>query len=393
MSKTAGLKRLSSLLELCLLLSCQHELGSLLQSVVDTARDLCSADLGGLLVLSDDDPSHYSQLFVSGWSAPPRHYPTGQGVFNLPVVTGEPLRVANVPDHPASVGTPPGHPPIGPFLGVPLKCKDRVEGTLFVANLPGREPFSQEDEELLMAFAAHAGAAIQNARLWRQVEELAILRERERLAADLHDTLGQIFFSIGMELERLRGVLPEEKQPRLAYLLGLVESGTAKVRGAISQLYERGGLPGDADLYRRLQVIVEEFRRQYRLQVGLVITGEVDRVPGPQQEILCRVVREGLMNVYKHADADLAVVSLVVDEGQLRLTLQDNGRGIDEVTLKGGLSGPHFGLVALRRQVERAGGRLQVGNGEESGCTVRVFLPLEVPGEHAASETHPRDGR
>lgn len=386
MHTASGLQRLSSLLELSSLLSCQHELGTLLQTVVDTARELCHADLGGLLVLSDSDPSQYSQLFVSGWSTPPRHYPTGQGVFNLPVVTGQPLRVENVPDHPASVGTPAGHPPIGPFLGVPLKCKDRIEGTLFVANFPGNKPFTEDDEELLLAFATHAAAAIQNARLWRQVEELAILRERERLAADLHDTLAQIFFSIGMELEHLQHVIPESERPRLCYLMSLVSRGTARVRGAISQLYEKGGLPGDANLYRRLAVLVEEFRTQYKLQVGLVITGDVHRVPAAHQEVICRVVRESLMNVYKHAQAEAAVVTLVVGDGHVRLTVQDNGRGIQEGAWDATPDVHRFGLVAMRRQVERIGGRLEVGNGDEGGCTVRVWLPIQAPGRGDGDE-------
>lgn len=388
-------ERLSSLLELSSLLNSQLQLAPLLQTVVDAAREFCSAHLSGLLVLSDTDPSQFSDLFVSGWAAPPRHYPSGVGVFNLPLRTGQPLRVDHVPDHPHSVGTPHGHPPVGPFLGVPLQIKGRAVGTLFVANFPGATPFTPEDEALLSAFAAHAAVAIHNARLYKEIEELAILRERERLAVDLHDTLAQIFFSIGMEAARIAEALPAAERGRLQDLQSLVARGSAKVRGAISELYAGGGMPDDANLYRRLSACVDEFKQEYRVQTGLVTSGDVHRVPPAYHEVLCRVLREALMNVHKHAQADMAVVNLVIAPDQVRLTVQDNGVGLAPGALDDVPNVHRFGLEAMRRQIERLGGGLEISNGDEGGCLVRVWAPLEAAhpaGKGSGHEPHSRTG-
>ncbi|MFO7172137.1 MAG: GAF domain-containing protein [Bacillota bacterium] len=386
MDPKSRVERLSSLLELSSLLNSQLELGPLLQTVVDTARAFCQARLSGLLLLSEDDPTQFSGLWVSGWSTPPRHFPTGEGLYNLPIRTGKPLRVDHLPDYPGAVGTPNGHPPIGPFLGVPLKIHGKILGTLFVANFPGGRKFTEEDEELLMAFAAHAAVAAHNARLYRKVEELATLRERERLAMDLHDSLAQIFFSIGMELERLEEFVAAEGRERLAYLRSLVARGTARVRRAISELYEQGSLPGDANLYRRCAALVEEFRQEYRIQVGLVVTGDVHRVPRSYHEVFCRALREALINVHKHARADMVVVNLAVEPDCVRLIVQDNGVGLAPGALDGAPDVRRFGLVAIRRMLARLGGTLEISNGEDGGCVVRIWAPLKETGAPQGQE-------
>lgn len=373
-------QRLVSLLELSCKIGSQLELDALLQMVVDSARRFSQAALCGLVVLSEQDPRQFSGIWVSGWEIPPRHYPSGSGIFNLPLKTGKPLRVDSVPLHPGSVGVPEGHPPIGPFLGVPMRIKERIIGTLFVANLLGGTPFTADDEEIILALATQASGAIQNARLYHQVEELAILRERERMAINLHDTVAQIFFSIGMELDRLREAIPAgEQADRLQYLRSLVSSGTARVREAIGSLYDRGGLPEGANLHRELAALIEAFQKEHHLQVGLVVNGPVSRLSTPVAEVFCRAAREGLTNVRKHAKADMAVISLVVQDEAATMTIQDNGRGLKPGVLEQAPHVQRFGLEAIRRQIERLGGKLDVSNGDEGGCLLRIRAPLTQP--------------
>lgn len=380
MGSWGKVERLATLLELSSLLASQLDLGTLLQTVVDSARNLSRADVSGLLVLAEDDPTRYGGFWVSGWHTPPAHYPTGAGVFNLPLKTGRPLRVDHVPDHPQSVGTPAGHPPVGPFLGVPLRFQEQILGTLFVANFSGGPPFTAEDEEMLVAFAAHASVAIHNARLYRQVEELAVLRERERLAMDLHDTVAQIFFSIGMEAERLREVVPASHQDRVDYLCELASRGAARVRSAIAELHDRGGLPGDANIYRQLSALIEEFKSRSGVEAGLVVTGPVHRVPDPVRDLIYRAAREALTNVAKHARASMAVVNLAIDADTVTLTVQDNGVGLKPGALDGADGAPRFGIATVRRLAERLGGSAEIRNGIEGGCLVRVWAPLNPAG-------------
>lgn len=385
-------QRLVRLLEVCSRMATERDLDPLLQTVANSARQFLEADLCGLLALSDEDPSQFAGIWVSGWDSVPRHYPTGVGIFNLPLKTGKPLRVDHVPTHPSSVGVPDGHPPIGPFLGVPLRVKDTVLGTLFVARITGGRAFTAEDEELLVTFAGQAAVAIYNSRLYRQAEELAILRERERMAVNLHDTVAQIFFSIGMELDDLKSLVPAD---RLEYIRSLVVAGSRKVREAIGHLYDEGGLPAEADLHRRIATLVAEFQREHKLQVGLVVSGPVSRLPQEMAEVLFRAVREGLANVRKHSGAELAVVSLAVRDGMVSMTIQDNGVGVPEEVMA---LAPHiqrFGLVAIRRQVERLGGACEISNGDESGCVLRVWVPVPSgveEGARSGAHSHPDRG-
>lgn len=387
MDPTVRAHKLAWLLELSTRIGSQLELDALLQTVVDTARQFIRADLCGLLVLSDTDPRQFSGIWVSGWASPPRHYPTGSGVFNLPLVTGKPLRIDHVPGHPDSVGVPDGHPPIGPFLGVPMSVTGHIIGTIFVANIIGGAPFTADDEEMLVAFAAQAAVAIQNSRLYRQVEELAIMRERERLAVNLHDTVAQIFFSIGLEVDNLRPAVPEGvDRDRLNYIRSLVATGTDRVREAIGSLYNSGGTPDGANLHRELLGMADAFQKEHGLQIGLVVTGPVDRVPRPVAEVFSRATREGLANIRKHARASMAVISLVAQGQVATLTIQDNGQGVHPGLMA---ETPHlqrFGLIAIRRQIERLGGSLEIANADEGGALLRLTAPLfaETGAEPAA---------
>lgn len=378
MDQMVRAQKLARLLDLSTRIGSQLELEALLQTVVDTARQFISANLCGLLVLSETDPRQFSGIWVSGWDSPPRHYPTGMGLFNLPLQTGQPLRVDHVPAHPQTVGVPDGHPPIGPFLGVPLAVSGRIIGTLFVANLIGGTFFTADDEEMLVALAAQTAVAIQNSRLYQQVEELAILRERERLAINLHDTVAQIFFSIGMELEQLQRAIPDGAgRERLAYIRSLVSDGSDRVREVIGSLYSSGGTPDGANLHRELLSMADAFQKEHGLQIGLVVTGPVDQIPPSVEAVFARAAREGLANIRKHAQASMAVISLVVQGQEAILTIQDNGRGLSSDVLA---EAPHlrrFGLIAIRRQIERLGGGLAIENADEGGALLRLMAPLD----------------
>ena len=145
-------RELSSLVEVSSLIASRLDIEPLLQDIVKAATRLIGAELGGLLVLSQDGSRLYDYFKVCGWPFEPTGFPTGQGILSLPYKTGQPLRVDHVRNHPQSVGFPPHHPIVKAFLGVPLKFKDKILGTLFLGNGPRGRAFTAEDEELLMAF-------------------------------------------------------------------------------------------------------------------------------------------------------------------------------------------------------------------------------------------------
>src|SRR5258708_23981912 len=92
------------------------------------------------------------------------------------------------------------------FLGVPLRVRNEVFGTLYPTEKKGAAEFTETDERLVVALAGAAGVAIENARLHTRVEELAVVQERERIARDLHDSVIQRLFATGMALQAVQGM-------------------------------------------------------------------------------------------------------------------------------------------------------------------------------------------
>jgi len=100
--------------------------------------------------------------------------PTGHGLLGLIIDRPEPLRLHDIAEHPASYGFPAGHPPMSSFLGVPVRIRDQVFGNLYLTEKAGGGDFTEQDEDIVVALAAAAGVAIENARLYEE----AARRER-----------------------------------------------------------------------------------------------------------------------------------------------------------------------------------------------------------------------
>ena len=94
--------------------------------------------------------------------------PEGHGLLGLIIDRPEPLRLHDIAAHPASYGFPAHHPPMKSFLGVPVRIRDRVFGNLYLTEKVGDGDFTAEDEEVVIALAAAAGVAIENARLYEE---------------------------------------------------------------------------------------------------------------------------------------------------------------------------------------------------------------------------------
>src|SRR5207248_11412270 len=101
------------------------------------------------------------------------------------------------------------------FLGVPIRIRDDVYGNLYLTEKQGAAEFSDEDEALAVALAGAAAIAIDNARLHARVRDLALAEDRERIAADLHDTVIQRLFATGLALEGSLRLAPPELHDRL----------------------------------------------------------------------------------------------------------------------------------------------------------------------------------
>jgi len=166
-------ERLSTLLDAVVAVSSELDLSAVLERIVTTACLLSGARYGALGVISRDGTS-LVEFVTHGIDDALReqigHLPTGHGVLGLLIEDPRPLRLRHIDEHPRSVGFPAHHPPMNGFLGVPVRTREEVFGNLYLTEKvgPDGEPgdFSVADEEVVVALAAAAGVAVENARLY-----------------------------------------------------------------------------------------------------------------------------------------------------------------------------------------------------------------------------------
>ncbi|MEV5767665.1 GAF domain-containing protein [Micromonospora sp. NPDC052213] len=179
-------ERLRALLDAVVGISTDLDLRSTLQRIVEAACELAGARYGALGVIGQDRMLH--DFITHGIDAELHakigDLPHGRGVLGLLIDDPRPLRMPDITRHPKSYGFPPHHPPMHSFLGVPVRIRDHVFGNLYLAEKQGGAEFTEDDEEIVVALAAAAGVAIENARLY------ALAHRRERWLAATAEITG-----------------------------------------------------------------------------------------------------------------------------------------------------------------------------------------------------------
>ncbi|MCU1626647.1 MAG: histidine kinase [Pseudonocardia sp.] len=209
----AARDRMQGLLDAVLAVAAGLELETTLTRIVQVAVDLVDARYGALGVLA---PNGSIARFIDIGLDPHTRAalgrpPEGKGLLGQLIVEPEPLRLADLSRHPASVGFPPNHPPMRSFLGVPVRVRDSVYGNLYMTEKRGGGEFTADDEVVLQALAAAAGIAVQNADLFEQsrarqqwLEVLGEIRSEVLAGASDHEVL-QLVALRTQELTRAAG--------------------------------------------------------------------------------------------------------------------------------------------------------------------------------------------
>ena len=226
---------------------------------------------------------------------------------------------------------------------------------------------------LICAFLTVRGAA----RVFRQMEgqagELSRVSFRmleiqeavaRRFAHELHDELGGSLTAIKTNLTAL--ALDPTDSARLDDCTKLVETSISNVR-ELSQLL-RPTILDDFGLDASLRWLVERFRERTRIEVEYRSTFD-GRLPDETETHLFRIVQEALTNIARHSNATKVSVFLRADDGHVRLTLSDNGRGLSEDARKG------MGLSGMRARAHSAGGELKLESKPGEGLTIEVWAP------------------
>ncbi len=374
--------QLAAMHDAAIALTTETDLSAVLQKVVDLSRGLVGAHYAALGVL-DPDGQYIEQFITMGIEPEQRAkmgpLPRGHGLLGLLIREGKPLRVPEIARHPLSVGFPLFPPPMRSLLGVPIRSKGRVVGDLYMTDK--RTPkgivvsFTARDEEVLEMFATQAAIAIENAQLYRQQQQLAILQERERFGMDLHDGIIQSIYATGLILEDAETRVNNEPQAAAVRLhqaaLGLNDV-IRDIRNYILDL--RPQRFQGRDLRAGLEELVRDFRANTFLNVILTADQIEPNLLSPEQTVeILHVAQEALTNVRKHARAAAVELDLVRDADAIVLTIEDNGIGLANAQRN---SSSGNGLPNMSERAHAAGGALSIETIEPTGTRVSLRIPI-----------------
>jgi signal transduction histidine kinase len=367
---------LGRLLDAVLAVAEDLDLDAVLERVVIAACGLVDARYGALGVVDDDDPTRLSSFVHHGMDpvtvARMGALPTGRGLLGELLRDPRPLRLEDLSEHPAASGLPDGHPPMGSFIGAPIRVRGDVFGNLYLTEKRSGGPFSVEDEAAVVALAAVAGSAIANVKLSLRSRELSVVRERDRIGRDLHDTVIQNLYATGLGLQAAQrnGMDPLDVQERIGRAIESIDATVKEIRATIFALQD---VPSeDRSPRSRLLAVAEEMASLLGFPPRLRLDGPIDTVVDRElADQLVPVLRESLTNVAKHARASTVVVRVEILAGVLELEVVDDGIGLPESLRPNGM-----GVTNVRERAELLGGEALFTSVAGGGTRVLWRIPL-----------------
>lgn len=259
------------------------------------------------------------------------------------------------------------------FLGAPIRLGEGVLGVMAAVRDSG-PGFVVEDELLLGMFGVAASAGIENAQRLEDTHLLATVEERERVARELHDDLGQLLAFLTAKIQAIEELIATGRAGGAREeLAGLERTSRAlgeQVREAILGLRARIG--PDSPLGPALEDYVAEFGIQAGLSTSFESTPDAGRgLPGAAQYQIMRIAQEALTNARRHARARRVAVRLAESDGRVDLTVTDDGAGFDPSSASRG-----FGLKTMEERAGSLNGSLEVRSSPGAGTVVLVRAPV-----------------
>jgi signal transduction histidine kinase len=253
---------------------------------------------------------------------------------------------------------------------MPLLAKDRLVGALIIGSRESR-PVTAEELSMLSAIGQQVALAVENARLYDQVQQTALLEERSRLARELHDSVTQSLYSVTLYAEAAARLFNAgDSQTAAEYLRELRDTSKEALREMRLLIYElrppaleSGGLAG------ALQARLDAVEARAGLHTEFHMEG-TDSLSSAVQEELYHIAREALNNLLKHANAHTVRVCLSFQETCTLLEICDDGAGFspDAIQASGGL-----GIAGMKERALRIGAQLVILSTPGQGTTVRII--------------------
>lgn len=366
---------LRRLLDLALALGGVRRTEAVLQTILDAARELTGARYAAVGV--PDGEGGFALFLTAGvdaqtWEAIGA-LPRTHGLLGAMLGDDQPIRLADIRSDPRFRWWPAAHPTMRAFLGVPIIAGGEIVAGLYLTDPVEGGEFTDADQEVVEALAAHAALAVVNAQRHERSRELSIAEERTRLARDLHDSVTQTLFSLSLSAETAATLAGPDR--RLGEELDRVRTLAATAKDELRALVDtlrptdlgRDGLA--AALRRRVDLL----RRVHDVDIRFA-AAKASPVRRPLVDAeLFKVASEALSNALQHSGARRVDVLLESTGDGIRLTVRDDGRGftLPRTSRHSG----RLGLTSMAERVDSLGGTLHLDSARGKGTTVVAEVP------------------
>lgn len=372
-------QELSALVDVANVASSSLDLNDVLERSLDTVLNVMKCEMGAIHLVDETQP----EVTLSSW----RNIPDEilDEIKILPIDKSLPGRIMDqdniliVPDMFEDPDTVPAAKRIlgkRVYFGTPIKTKGITVGVLVIIGQADRI-FTQEEISLLSSIARQIGVAVENARLRKQAEILAITEERQRLAREIHDTLAQGLTGIKIQLEAVESAMDlgnfELMLERLGRTRYLANQSLSEARRSVWTLRSQSLL--NKKLSDALRDSVHGLITETGLSVAIEVQDDLPHMPKDLETDLLRISQEGVMNVIKHAQARNLALKLFYQDGKIQLLIEDDGRGflVDQIN-RNEEDGSGFGLVAMEERISRHGGNLHIQSAPHTGTRITAEL-------------------
>jgi len=362
-------------------LNASRDLKDLLTRFLHTMRDIVNARAGTVRLLNDKGQMELvasigldDEVIEQEQIVPVQRCLCGNAVTEGEVLFQQDLRPCQ-----QYVGRPMLDNPKLEMIAVPLQYRGKNLGVynLFVerTNLDSRE----EVKALFTSIGRHLGMAIDKARLDDEAKRLSIMKERNALAHELHDSLAQTLASLRFQVSMLDEAIDQQGADVTHEDIQQIKQGLDEAYTELRELLAHFRAPvGTAGFLPALEDLISNFRKQTGMNVFLQKEWDSTRLSANHETQVLRIIQEALANIRKHSQAQNVRVMLRSDEDDNYMALiEDDGIGMEDVEIEGH-PGEHLGLSIMRERTRYLGGDLRIES--ESGEGTRIQLTFRNPG-------------
>jgi signal transduction histidine kinase/DNA-binding NarL/FixJ family response regulator len=364
----------------------EFSLRPLLERILLRCTELLGCDAGSICSVDEAAGTYRKEADIGVACQSGRVFPLTEGMTGAVVARRAPVWFARYDDVPGGHVTPESRATLRGVIGVPLEWRGRIIGACIVFSRDDRRAFGPADAELLQLFAKHAAIALANARMHEEAEERArseaVAAERDRMLAELHDTLAQRLVSVRVHIDAAAAIADGHLHALADHLRqASATAGDALVEARLTLLGLASSPLDGRTLEAALRSEVAWASSTGHLEVGFVSAGTPVALDGGLSREVLRTAREALTNIVAHARARNVRLGLLYEPEAVSLLVQDDGQGFDP---RSGWQSDRFGLRAMSDRASALGATVDVDSLPGWGTRIRARFPYVRDAEAAS---------